>query len=57
MVEDDPALAASLVRSLDLEGHEASEVCDAETSLVKLNAHPVDCIVMDVGLPGSRVSS
>jgi two-component system response regulator MprA len=45
-------LAASLVRSLEFEGYAAQEVGDAETALTKLNAHPVDCIVMDVGLPG-----
>lgn len=52
VVEDDPALAATLLRSLEFEGYESVGATDGETALAELALRPVDCVVLDVGLPG-----
>lgn len=52
MVEDDPALAASLVRSLDFDGYDVRAVPDADAAFATLLGEPVDCVVLDIGLPG-----
>lgn len=52
VVEDDPALAASLSRSLEFEGYDVAVAGDGESALTTLVAQPVDCLVLDVGLPG-----
>ena len=52
VVEDDPALAASLLRSLVFEGYEASHAPTGEDAVVALSLAGFDCVVLDVGLPG-----
>ncbi|MFZ2012650.1 MAG: response regulator transcription factor [Nocardioides sp.] len=52
VVEDDPALAVSLLRSLVFEGYEVSHAASGEDAFVALSAKACDCVVLDVGLPG-----
>jgi two-component system, OmpR family, response regulator MprA len=52
VVEDDPALAASLLRSMVFEGYEASHAGNGEDAVLALSANVFDCVVLDVGLPG-----
>ena len=52
VVEDDPALAASLTRSFEFEGYQVIAVPDAELALSVLRGDGVQCLVLDVGLPG-----
>jgi two-component system, OmpR family, response regulator MprA len=52
VVEDDPALAASLLRSMVFEGYEASHAATGEDAVLALTANGFDCVVLDVGLPG-----
>jgi two-component system response regulator MprA len=52
VVEDDPALAASLLRSMVFEGYEVSHAPTGEDAVVALSAQGFDCVVLDVGLPG-----
>jgi two-component system, OmpR family, response regulator MprA len=52
VVEDDPALAASLLRSMRFEGHEVSHAATGEDAVVELATRGADCVLLDVGLPG-----
>lgn len=52
VVEDDPALAASLVRSLRFEAYDVALAETGEDALAFITAHRPDCVVLDVGLPG-----
>ena len=52
VVEDDPALAASLLRSMVFEGYEVSHATTGEHAVVALASAAFDCLVLDVGLPG-----
>lgn len=52
VVEDDPALSASLTRSLEFEGYHVVSTADGESALAILAAGPTDCVVLDIGLPG-----
>jgi two-component system response regulator MprA len=52
VVEDDPALAASLLRSMVFEGYEVSHAATGEDAVVAIAATGFDCVVLDVGLPG-----
>ncbi len=52
VVEDDPALAASLLRSMVFEGYEVSHAPTGEDAVVALALASFDCVVLDVGLPG-----
>jgi two-component system response regulator MprA len=52
VVEDDPALGASLARTLQFEGYAPTLVTSGEYALAELERQPVDCILLDLGLPG-----
>lgn len=52
VVEDDPALASSLLRSMEFEGFEASVAGTAERALELLGTSGFDVVILDVGLPG-----
>ena len=52
VVEDDVAISEPLVRALAREGHDVEHVDDGEAALGRLDAEPVDLVVLDVGLPG-----
>jgi DNA-binding response OmpR family regulator len=52
VVEDDAAISEPLVRALAREGHHVEQVDDGEAALDRLDAKPVDLVVLDVGLPG-----
>ena len=51
VVEDDAAISEPLVRALAREGHEVEHVDQGEAALDRLDARPVDLVVLDVGLP------
>ena len=52
VVEDDPALAASLVRSLRFEDYDVELAETGEQALASVATQRPDCLVLDVGLPG-----
>lgn len=52
VIEDDPALGASLARMLRFEGYAPTLVTTGEDALVERLRQPVDCILLDLGLPG-----
>ncbi|MFA6298684.1 MAG: response regulator transcription factor [Nocardioides sp.] len=52
VIEDDPALAASLARSMRFEGYDLEVAASGEAGLAHLTAVGADCVVLDVGLPG-----
>lgn len=51
VVEDDPALALGLVDSLHFEGYSVSRAGTGKEALALLNAHRMDCVLLDVMLP------
>lgn len=53
VVEDDPALAESLRRSMQFEGYETDGTRSAEAAVVALQDESFDIVVLDVGLPGA----
>jgi DNA-binding response OmpR family regulator len=53
VVEDEPDIAALLRDFLDVAGFEVLLAGDAEDALAVLDAHRVDCTVVDVMLPGA----
>lgn len=52
VVEDDPALSASLSRTLEFEGYQVRTTGDGESALQTIAAGEFSCVIMDVGLPG-----
>lgn len=52
VVEDDDSIAEPLVRALAREGFGVERVRSGEEALRSLRAHPVDVVVLDLGLPG-----
>jgi two-component system response regulator MprA len=52
VVEDDPALASSLRRTLTFEGYEVLLAADGEEASTIAHSEAPDCLVLDVGLPG-----
>ena len=51
IVEDDRALGLFLQRGLKLEGHEVSWVGDGDAAVDHVTQHPLDLMVLDLGLP------
>ncbi|MCJ8169274.1 two-component system response regulator CreB [Atopomonas sediminilitoris] len=51
LVEDEPAIADTLLFSLRREGHEVQWLTLAEPALALLNSQSVDLLILDVGLP------
>lgn len=52
VVEDDPALSASLSRTLEFEGYQVCTAGDGESALDEIADGEFVCVIMDVGLPG-----
>jgi signal transduction histidine kinase/DNA-binding response OmpR family regulator len=52
LVEDDEVIRESLAELLEGTGQVVLQAFDASTALAALEAHPVDVMVTDVGLPG-----
>lgn len=52
LAEDDPAIAEPLSRALQREGYEVAIVGDGPATLDATSEHPVDLLVLDLGLPG-----
>src|SRR6202034_923685 len=51
VIDDDPAVRASLERALRLEGYEVDTAPDGGSALEALALRPPDAIVLDLGLP------
>jgi two-component system, OmpR family, response regulator MprA len=51
VIDDDPAVRASLERALRLEGYEVDAVPDGSSGLEALALRPPDAVVLDLGLP------
>jgi two-component system response regulator MprA len=51
VVDDDPAVRASLDRALRLEGYAVDDAADGSTALRSLNLVHPDAVVLDLGLP------
>ncbi len=51
VVDDDPAVRASIDRALRLEGYAVDAAADGATALRSLNLVPPDAVVLDLGLP------
>lgn len=52
LVEDDPTFRSLARIGLEDEGHLVIEAGDAETALYELSVRPVDCVLVDIRLPG-----
>ena len=52
VVDDDPLIRSLVVRLLEGDGYEVSEVGDAIGAAQLLGSDPPDLVVLDVGLPG-----
>jgi two-component system, OmpR family, response regulator MprA len=52
VVEDDPALADSLRRSMQFEGYETELTRSAEAAVAALHESAYDVVILDIGLPG-----
>lgn len=51
VVEDDPAVRASLERSLEFEGYTVVSATDGEAGLAAVATHRPDLVLLDLGLP------
>jgi DNA-binding response OmpR family regulator len=51
VVEDTPAYAEALQRTLELEGHQVLLATRAQEALARASAEPPDLVVLDLGLP------
>ena len=52
VVDDEPVLLASLESCLQNEGFDVLGAASGEEALALLSEHPLDLIILDVGLPG-----
>lgn len=53
LAEDDPALAAVLVRWLKKEGHQVMHVSDGSDAIAQLKLADFDLLILDIELPGA----
>jgi len=51
VVEDDPAVRASLERSLEFEGYDVVTAADGASGLTAVGRHHPDAVLLDLGLP------
>jgi two-component system response regulator QseB len=51
IVEDDPRIAAVLVKGLAKQGHNAESVSTGSDALARIEAGGVDLLLLDLGLP------
>jgi DNA-binding NtrC family response regulator len=52
VVDDDPAIRASLGRALQGAGHAVAEAASGEEALTRLESHPPDVVLLDIRMPG-----
>ncbi len=52
VVDDEPAIRASLARALELDRYSVELASDGEAALERLAAEAVDAIVLDIAMPG-----
>ena len=52
IVDDDPALRRTLVRTLATEGIASEEFCTAESFFEGYSERPIGCVLLDIKLPG-----
>src|SRR5206468_11333537 len=52
VVDDDGALRHALTSLLDQAGYRTDQASDGSEALRKLQQHPVDLVLLDIGLPG-----
>ena len=51
LVDDNVDSARTLAMLLDLSGHEAHVVHNGPSALSAISEHPVDCVLLDIGMP------
>jgi DNA-binding response OmpR family regulator len=51
LVEDDPLISSSLVRALEANGYEASNVSTVAAAIEAIDSGPPDLVLLDLGLP------
>jgi two-component system, OmpR family, response regulator MprA len=51
LVDDEPAVRASLSRALGLERYRVSQAVDGEVALERLSAEPYEAVILDVSMP------
>lgn len=54
IIEDDPDIREALAMGLELEGFTVAAVASGSEGLRYLEAQPVDCLILDVLLPGAN---
>jgi CheY-like chemotaxis protein len=52
VVDDDDSIRSVLQRTLPYEGFRVTTVADGQAAIQVLREHAVDCVILDVGLPG-----
>jgi two-component system, OmpR family, response regulator MprA len=52
VVDDDASIRAVLRRSLSYEGFDVTSAADGHAALQALREQAVDCVILDVGMPG-----
>jgi len=52
VVEDDPSIGALVRTYLERDGYQALWVRSGEDALAELGRHPIELVVLDIGLPG-----
>jgi two-component system response regulator MprA len=52
VVDDDAGIRSVLGRSLPYEGFDVTSTADGYAALEALREQPVDCLILDVGMPG-----
>jgi two-component system, OmpR family, response regulator MprA len=52
VVDDDASIRSVLGRSLPYEGFDVTSAADGHAALEVLREQPVDCLILDIGMPG-----
>jgi two-component system response regulator MprA len=52
VVDDDASIRSVLGRSLPYEGFEVTSAADGQAALEMLREQAVDCLILDIGMPG-----
>lgn len=52
VVDDDDSIRSVLGRSLPYEGFDVTSAADGHAALQLLREQPIDCLILDVGMPG-----
>ena len=57
VVDDDPGARLLVGSALEVAGFRVTTAADGKSALSEFHAHPADCIVLDVVMPGMTTSS